>query len=301
MLDYCRELRTNIQVERFIDKILLISDPNEKRIAIKRITEAERNIKDYKYYPTLTCKDNRDFDYRDDNSRNELRNKIVNELFGLSRLECDDDITLGVGGAKARTQIKCENIAFCIIGLPASGKSGIASKIADKFGAYILDSDYAKRKLPEYTDQIGSTALVHDESHELVFGNNGLMDRCLNINANIIIPKIGYNINSVKKLCSGLAKAKYKVFLISVDLDRQKATQRAYNRFIETKRYIPLSLVFDAYSNEPTLNYFRLIQTECELFEGYAQISTDVPKNKAVKLVEIVNIKGLKEIDWSVN
>lgn len=300
MLDFCRELGTNIQVESFIDKILLITDIKEKRIAIKSITEAERNIKDYKHYPTLTCKDNRDFEYRDDESREKLKSKIIDELFEMPRLENDDAITLGIGGAKAITPIRYDKIAFCIIGLPASGKSGIAAKISDKYGAYILDSDYAKRKLPEYTAQIGSTMLLHDESSELVFGNEGLLDRCLKAEANIIIPKIGYNIDSIKELCFGLTKAKYKVFLISVDLDRQKATRRAYDRFRETKRYIPLSLVFDAYSNEPTLNYFKLLQTEYELFEGYAQISTDVPQKAAVKLIEVKNIKGFEEIDWSV-
>lgn len=139
------------------------------------------------------------------------------------------------------------------MGPPASGKSGVSSKIADIYGCYILDSDYAKRKLPEYNNQIGAASLVHEESDALVFGDNGLMDRCVAMKNNVVIPKIGWNMKSVLDMCKSLKSAGYKVYLISVDLDRQKATQRAYNRFIKTKRYVPLSLVFDNYGNQPTL------------------------------------------------
>lgn len=95
MADFSRELNTDIQVEQFVDGILCIRDKNEKRKAINRIASAERNLKDYRFFSTFKCRDNRDFEYRDDNVRAELRERIVNELFELTRLGNDEEISLG--------------------------------------------------------------------------------------------------------------------------------------------------------------------------------------------------------------
>ena len=103
---------------------------------------------------------------------------------------------------------------------------------------------------------------------------------------------------AISRNISLLKEAGYDVYLISVDLDRQKATQRAYNRFIETKRYVPLSLIFDGYGNQATLNYFKIKQQNREVFLGFAQISTDVPLGEPVELIEEYNIERLKTIDW---
>ncbi|MBM6897535.1 zeta toxin family protein [Pseudoflavonifractor capillosus] len=298
MPDYARDLNTDIQAEKFVDRILGITDVGEKRQAINLITQAERNIKDYPLYPTITHQDNRDFQYRDEKAREALRVQIVNELFTSKRIANDDEITLGRGGAMPLSDVKFERTVFYVIGPPAAGKSSIASKIADHCGCYILDSDFTKRKLPEYTNQIGAASLVHEESDFLVFGENGLMDQCLQCGANLVIPKIGHNIASIIKFCTGLKNAGYKVFLVSVDLDRQKATKRAYKRFINTNRYVPLSLIFDGYSNEPTLNYFRLKQQNMTCFDGYCQISTDVPMGQPFKVIESMNIDLLNDIDW---
>lgn len=298
MPDFARDLYTDMQVERFVDGILDITDVSEKRNAINLVTQAERNIKDYPRYPTITHQDNRDFQYRDEKARERLRSQIVDELFKTTRVVNDDEITLGHGGAMPLSGVKYERTAFYVIGPPAAGKSGIASKIADQCGCYILDSDYAKRKLPEYTNQIGAASLVHEESNFLVFGENGLMDLCLQCGANLVIPKIGHNIMAIVKFCSGLKRAGYKVFLVSVDLDRQEATKRAYKRFIKTKRYVPLSLIFDGYSNQPTLNYFKLKQKNVDFFDGYCQISTDVPMGQPCEVIENINMDFVNTIDW---
>ena len=79
MADFSRELNTDIQVEQFVDGILCIRDKKEKRKAINRIASAERNLKDYRFFSTFKYRDNRDFEYRDDNVRAELRERIVNE------------------------------------------------------------------------------------------------------------------------------------------------------------------------------------------------------------------------------
>lgn len=267
---------------------------------INKIAEAERNISSYKFYPTSTHRDNRDFEWRDDEKREQLRNRIISELFKLPRLENDDCIKLGHGGALPKTKVLSERKVVYIIGPPAAGKSGIASKIADLYGAVLLDSDYAKRKLPEYTNQIGAASLVHEESSELIFNTkkDSLVSRCLSNGYNVVIPKIGDDIDSIIDFCEKISAINYSVFLVSVDLDRQLATRRAFQRYLETGRYVPLSMIFDKYSNQPTLNYFYLKQRHYGLFSGFAQFSTEVPKGTPPIITETINMEELKSISW---
>ena len=300
MSDIFRVLLTDEEVEHFVAGVLKISKTKDKRRAINKIAEAERNISSYKYYSTLTHRENRDFEWRDEEKRESLRNRIIEELFTLPRLKDDDSIKIGHGGALPKSKVQAERKLIYIIGPPAAGKSGIASKIADLYGAVLLDSDYAKRKLPEYTNQIGAASLVHEESSDLIFNTNkdSLVSRCLENGYNIVIPKIGDDIQSIIEFCKKIAVVKYKVYLVSVDLDRQKATERAYHRYLKTGRYVPLSMIFDKYSNQPTLNYFYLKQRNSELFSGFAQFSTDVPLGTPPICCESIDMDELKMISW---
>lgn len=296
MASYGRMLNTDIQVEHFVDNILQIENQKQKRKAINIIAAAERNMKDYSQSPTLTHWDYRDTLYRDDEKREKLRKRIYCELKDKERLPSDDGIKLGRGGAKPHTALKKERKVFYLIGPPASGKSTIASQIADIAGAYILDSDYAKRKLPEYRNQISAASLVHEESDALVFSYKGynLLEYCVKNEYNMVIPKIGHDKDKIIKFAGALKKSGYMVYLISIDLDRAKATRRAYKRFVKSQRYVPLSLVFDCYANEPTLNYFKIRQLESAIFDGFAQISTDVSQEAQSLLLEN---SGIEEID----
>lgn len=301
MGDICRVLYTDLEVDRFVEGVLNICQKEQKREAINAITAAERNIVSYPQYPTWLHRDNRDFEWREDEKRKELRMQIVEELYTLKRLDNDDDIELGKGGSAPQTTPRKERKAIYLIGPPASGKSTIASKIADMYGAYIIDSDYAKRKLPEYNNQIGGASLVHDESRHLMFDTNSdsLISRCLEEGDNIIVPKIGDTIESIIKFANEMNSIGYSIYLISIDLDRQKATQRAYYRYKDTSRYVPLSLIFDKFSNQPTLNYFKVKQKHKSLFAGFAQISTDVPKGAPPEPIEIENMDEINSIEWS--
>ena len=300
MGDICRVLHTDLEVERFVDGVLNICGNDQKREAINSITAAERNIVSYSEYSTWIHRDDRDFEWREDAKRKTLRAQIVEELYTQKRLDDDDNIELGQGGAAPQTVPKKEKKAIYLIGPPASGKSTIASIIADIYGAYIIDSDYAKRKLPEYNNQIGGASLVHEESSHLVFDTNSdsLLYRCLEEGNNIIVPKIGDTIESIIKFADDFKSIGYSVYLISIDLDRQKATQRAYYRYKDTSRYVPLSLIFDKFSNQPTLNYFKVKQRYKSLFAGFAQISTDVPKDTPAKPIEIENMDEISDIEW---
>lgn len=228
--------------------------------------------------------------YKTDESRVELREKIFNDLKCKKRLQDDNKITLGKGGALPQTTLQKDKQAFYIIGLPASGKSEIAGLLSDNYGAIILDSDYAKRKFPEFQSEYGAT-IVHEESSIVVFGGaepyaseNCLLKYAVQNSYNIVIPKIGDVSSKVLALASSLKKMKYDVHLVLVRLDRELAVRRAFKRFSETGRYVPLSLIFDVYSNDPTITFYDLLRKN-EIFSSYTMISADVPLGQQKKII----------------
>ena len=237
--------------------------------------------------------------YASEEARWELRRQIVNELFTLKRLDNDEDIKLGSGGALPATAIKTERKAFIIIGLPASGKSGIASKIADEYGAIILDSDYAKRKIPEFDGFPYGASLVHNESSGIIIPNKmseqetdfkTLSRLTFDSGMNFVQPTIGQDYNSIVDLANSLKsnRLNYEVHLILVNLDRKLATHRAIERYINTKRYVPLGLVFDCYANDPILNYYYAKKRAHDVFKSFGEISTNVPKGDKPICTDII-------------
>lgn len=296
----CRPLYNDYFVEPFVEGVLDIHDDEEKAEAIKKIVAAERSICDSIEGSTWNSDLNRDFRWRKNSKREELRKRIVTELFEQERVDNDDEITLGYGGAKPSSAVRNEKKAILVIGPPASGKSTISNILAEHYGAYIIDSDYAKRKLPEYNNSIGGASYVHDESSHLTQDTSidSLLTRCIKCGANIVLPKIGDNENSLCSFAKKLSGINYRVYLVSIDLDRRKATRRAYDRFVITGRYVPLGVIFDKFSNQPTLNYFRIKQRCYEIFDGYAQVSTDVSIGESAITIEIDGMDELSSIVW---
>lgn len=235
-----RIINDSIHVEEFLTQVLNLnfSDPTEKRNIVHNIVTAEGSLDNIDKKSTLLYENFRDEPYIDETSRNELRKIIINELFTKEILDRDEDIC----GSVPQTGIKSNSQAYYIIGLPASGKSGITTKMANQFNALVLDSDYAKRKFPEYDFNV-CASITHDESAAVVFGNSlfqgkPLMHLALHNKYNVIIPKVGNNLDKTLSLAKALKSCKYDIHLILVRLDRLKATQRAYNRFLEEKRYV---------------------------------------------------------------
>ena len=197
---------------------------------------------------------------------------------------------MGVGGAlPLKGEVQDGKQAYIITGLPAAGKSGITNIISDNKGAIILDSDYAKRKFPEFTQPFGAT-LVHEESVSVVFGGKHsgndsiLLEYCMYKGYNVVIPKIGYNAKSIIGIANQFKKSGYDVHLLLVSLDRKKATQRAFKRFITTNRYVPLSMIFVSYGNDPILSYYRMKGESC--FFSYGKVSTDVKLGENPRFIE---------------
>jgi adenylate kinase family enzyme len=278
--NFARLLEDQIQVGHFLNTVLKIDKRKFKRIEYKIIT-SEKGLIDGLNFPTSTSTKYRDLDYQTHEARLRLRKQIVQELFTLSLPDNDDHIKLGKGGAVPQKLIRSRH-ACILIGLPASGKSTIARRFATEYGAIILDSDFAKRKLPEFPNYPWGASIVHEESAKIIFGEeedgfSSLFAKAIEQSLNLIIPKIGADTSDIIEFAELLKRLNYKVHLTLVYLPKEKATIRALKRFKETNRYVPLSLIFDVYSENPTLTYFLLKDKKPNLFESFGVISTDVP------------------------
>lgn len=292
-----RHIRSVEDAEDFVRRVL--EEKNLKKIneATLEIVSAEMQIQEVISKQTLTSDKYRLSPYKSDESRIELRERILDELFEKERLSNDDSICLGNGGARPRESVMCERQAFLITGLPASGKSCISNSISDSHHAYVLDSDYAKRKIPEYRANFGAT-ITHEESSLIVNGadeqkfqfdgEDSLLSRCIKEGYNIVLPRIGYNRNKVLGIAMQLYECGYSVHFVLVRLSREKATQRAYARYKSSHRYVPLPLIFDGYANDPTIVYYDLKRENGgnKVFSSFSMISTDVPKNAMPKLLD---------------
>jgi shikimate kinase len=278
-----RLLQNQQQVDHFLHSVLNIDNAQLDEKIEYRIITAEKGSIDGLNEPTSTSLEYRDMKYRTTKQRLALRKQIVDELFNIDQLEKDDDIKLGTGGAKP-IATKATQDAFILTGLPASGKSSVATKIANEFGAYILDSDFAKRKLPEYAGYPWGASIVHAESRDIIFRDEGksfqcLFSKVLEAQQNLIIPTIGGTPDDVIEYTKLLKQVGYKVHLTLTYLSKEKATTRALKRFSDTDRYVPLSLIFDVYSENPALTYFLLRTKAHDLFNSFGIVNTDVPKS----------------------
>lgn len=281
---YDRILADFRHVGYFVKNVLRIGDDDDFygyscETVIKSVASAEKQLKEIVGYDTLSSVDNRLPKYASDESRKRLRNEIFADLITRPRIDNDDDISMGNGGILPQTPLQKGKEAFIVIGLPASGKSGIASALSDKFGAMILDPDYAKRKIPEFECLFGAT-LVHEESSLIIFGDQNSREQNVLLHAvqngyNIVIPKIGSDSGRIQQFANDLQKIGYTVHLVLVRLDRAKAVARACKRFLDTGRYVPLSLIFDVYGNNPTITYYDLKRARRN-FKSFTMISSDV-------------------------
>lgn len=282
-----RDLHTFAFAEEFARDILQLRGEKAKKAAY-RISEAEIIVASLESLPTSSYEEYRETSFRTQHRREWLRYKILDELYHLERLDNDDEICLGHGGTRPE-EVRYESQAYIVIGPPASGKSGLAIKLADEYGAYLLDSDYAKRKFPEYHGYIGGASLVHREADDLVFGpEDSLAEYCLYSSANIVVPLVGRTMDSVEEFCNMLVDYGYTINVIDVELDHFMCTLRAYSRFLQTKRYVPLSYVFDIVADNPMEVYKELKRKykSNPNYKSFTQVSTNVEYGQAPKVID---------------
>lgn len=286
--NYARLLNDQDLVEHFLSKVLDF-DYSKLNNIIYDIIAGEQGLVDLDIHSqTLNTTKFRDRKFKDHQKRWDLRQQIIDELLGHQRPHDDDDLKLGNNtGAMPRTKINAGKQAYILIGLPASGKSSISNKVADEYGAVILDADFAKRKLPEFANYASGATVVHEESSQIVFGFSenprsigSVCEIAMSNGYNLVVPKIGQNPRGIISLAETLKKVGYVVHLTLVSLLKREAAIRAIHRFHETKRYVPLGLIFDGYGNDPCLTYHVIKNKLPTLFDSFGAISTDVPRGK---------------------
>lgn len=177
-----------------------------------------------------------------------------------------------------------------VIGLPSSGKSStIVDVISYEQHSMLIDSDEAKRQFPEFNEGWGAS-IVHQESQMI---EHSVFYDALMQHKNIVIPKVGSKAQHL--LNDYILPAKdvgYRVNVHFADLDRNKALGRMLNRFIQTGRYIPPSLI-DKYVNERDGN--RIAQTFKQLsgssfVDGISRWDMDVAYGKNPILKEFYGL-----------
>jgi N12 class adenine-specific DNA methylase len=124
--------------------------------------------------------------------------------------------------------------AIIVLGPPASGKSSISEPLARRYKAALVDADEAKKVIPEYENGVGTQA-VHEESSELakdVFFNLGIEG------ANLILPKVGHNAETIRKSIENLKAAGYTVDIAHVAATPEISGRRNIKRFLDTGRLV---------------------------------------------------------------
>lgn len=282
-----RKLNTQVDADEFVEKVLGILDDDGSQAA--KIVCAELGLQVLEDFPTSAHKTYRVAKYRSAKERQSLQRSILSELIQLPRLADDDKIRLGHGGARPASPQQ-DAQAYIVSGPPASGKSTITNALADEKGAFVLDSDYAKRKFPEYHFYDGGASLVHKESDQIIFGpgKQHLFEYCIYSRYNMVLPLVGRTMDSMKGICEKLIEAGYTIHIINIVLDPDKCAARAFQRYCETKRYVPLSYIFDEVSSNPEVVYFRLKRefSGHPSFGSFTQLSTDVAPNCSPRVLE---------------
>lgn len=282
MIEYARELLTLNDSITFLKNIVQLRNPESELITLAKTLLLEESLFRQVYNKqTLFFEDFREDGYKDLQKRRELGKKITHELLSLPIPENVKQIKPGIGGGlPISLQPSSDRLAFYIIGLPASGKSTIAYNLSKIFNAFILDIDLIKYKLPELQNTYGA-CVTHQEASQIMWegiDKVSILQHCLANNWNIIMPKIGNKLGIIYKNTELLLKKDYKVHLILANVDRQVSVNRAFCRFLQTNRYISLPLIFDTYSNEPNLNYYKL-RASCSRFISFqAYDCNDAPK-----------------------
>ncbi|ODY11640.1 AAA family ATPase [Vibrio parahaemolyticus] len=268
--EFCTEIEV---IEELLESYEIEDDYNKRMVLAREVALIEW-LNGYEFKSLISF----------DGKRLELKSQILKELVDLTIPKNDDDIRIGYGGSKPRNRVRMNKKAIILLGLPASGKSTVAQVMSDMQGAYVIDSDFAKRKFPELAFPNGAF-WTHDESDDLIYQEaDGLFANCLNIDANMVIPKVGANKASIVSIYNTLKEFDYDVSLGLVWLEPKKALKRAIKRYQKSKRYVPIFKIIS--DNDGPLQVFNELITELNL-EGHVYLSSDVEINEPCDIVQM--------------
>ena len=191
-----------------------------------------------------------------------LKPKFVHDLIEIAEAYAEDILSV-------------DKKATFLIGLPASGKSYFAEQLAKKTKSAIIDSDDAKKMMPEFKGGLGANATAPMSSKYAA----SVMDNITNLGANIIIPSVGGSskYGSMEKKISMLKSKGYSVDVILIDTDFNHALVRMMNRFVDTGRLIATDYFLDV-ENTPRDTYNRL--KDSGLIDNYAFLNNNFAKGE---------------------
>jgi N12 class adenine-specific DNA methylase/predicted kinase/predicted RNA methylase len=184
-----------------------------------------------------------------------LRKKIADDLYGT-----------GAKNKKRKMDI--------VMGLPASGKSSsVAEPLAKEHGALIIDSDDAKKQLPEFGGGIGAGA-VHLESSAIA---KNLLVKAIQNGDNLVYPTVGKDYTFLNELIDRAEQNGYQVTVHFVDVPVEVAFKRAIERFNRSNRLVNPQNIIDI-GLLPSTNFDK-IQVDRKN-NGYAKYSNDVEQGQ---------------------
>lgn len=205
--------------------------------------------------------------------RQKLRSEVLEQLYQRGSYSSE---THGYTG-----EIAQERRADIVIGAPAAGKSSVlVDPLSEQHKSRVIDSDDAKKLLPEYDEGKGA-GNVHRESSMI---RNDLLVRAVENGDNLVWPTVGDKLDKLLRDIQNFRDNGYSVYLHLNELSASKATGRALGRYLSEGRFVDPEVVLKV-GDKPTQNYNYIRQQE-GLINGYSHYSNDVPRGEKPILYE---------------
>ncbi|MBQ7263466.1 MAG: zeta toxin family protein, partial [Synergistaceae bacterium] len=177
--------------------------------------------------------------------------------------------------------VRNERRVDIIIGLPASGKSSaLVDPISTAHGSMLIDSDEAKKLIPEFDDGFGA-GYVHEESKAVV---SRVINDAMDEGRNIVLPIVGSDYEKLKKQIDMFRQKGYTVHIHMADIDPNIAAGRNMRRFAETGRFVDLAVTSFKYGNKPR-EVFEKVKKE-GISDGYSRVDTTIFPGQRVEWTE---------------
>lgn len=205
--------------------------------------------------------------------RQKLRSEVLEQLYQRGSYSSETHDYTG--------EIAQERRADIVIGAPAAGKSSVlVDPLSEQHKSRVIDSDDAKKLLPEYDEGKGA-GNVHRESSMI---RDDLLVRAVENGDNLVWPTVGDKLDKLLRDIQNFRDNGYSVYLHLNELSASKATGRALGRYLSTGRFVDPEVVLKV-GDKPTQNYNYIRQQE-GLIDGYSHYSNDVPRGEKPILYE---------------
>ena len=221
-------------------------------------------------FSLLTCQKNNNTSNIQTSEREFQRQKWLND-------ELESQLKQG--------QKRQEKKAVLLLGLPGSGKSTIAEPLMKDMGAFVIDADNFKKRIPEFAQDHKMVSAVHHESVNLA---NKFRENLASQGYNMVIGKVGGDYESVGYILDELKDNGYQIQVVLNDVPFEVAVDRTIGRYDrgETDRLVPFWTLKAADKN--IFNTFDKVLQHPSVIGGKIY-SNDVPKGQAPVLLKEFN------------